>query len=264
MNIYRRELKAHRKPLLIWSACMLFLVAAGMGKYSSQLGTGLNINDLMQTMPAALQKFFGLGVLDLSVAVEYFGVLFTYIALVAAVHAAMLGAEIVSKEERDKTAEFLMAKPVSRARILTAKLAAALTNVLALNLFTAAGSFGVLNYYSQGAPFAGRWGMLMAALLAVQAFFLATGVFFASLTGKHSLATGAATGLLLLLFVIFVITDIFGRTDFLRYLTPFKFFDAKVLMAGKYENIYTLITVLCVAAFVFFAYRFYRRRDLKV
>lgn len=264
MNIYRRELRAHRKPLIIWSASMLFLIVAGMGKYSAQLGTGVSMNDLMQTMPEALQKFFGVGVLDLAVAIEYFGVLFTYIALVAAVHAAMLGAEIVSKEERDKTAEFLMVKPVSRARVLTAKLAAALTNALALNLITAAGSFGVMNYYSQGTPYAEQLAKMLAALFAVQVFFLASGVFFASLTGKHARASAAATGLLLAMFLIFIIIDVFGKAQALRYVTPFKFFDAKVLMTGQYENAYTVITVLCVAAFIFFAYRFYRRRDFRV
>jgi len=262
LNIYLRELKAHRRALIIWSVCMLFLVAAGMGKYSAQLGTGVSINDLMQTMPEALQKFFGLGVLDLSVAIEYFGVLFTYIALVAAVHAAMLGAGMISKEERDKTAEFLMAKPVSRTRVLNAKLAAALTNVLALNLVTAAGSFGIMNYYSQGAPYASQLAKMMAALFAVQVFFLASGFFFASLSGRY--ASGAATGLLLILFVIFVITDIFGKTDALRYVTPFKYFDAKVIMTGQYENIYTVLTVLGVAGFTGFAYYFYRRRDLRM
>lgn len=30
MNIYRRELKAHRKSLIIWSVSMALLVAGGM------------------------------------------------------------------------------------------------------------------------------------------------------------------------------------------------------------------------------------------
>jgi len=241
---------------------MLFLIVAGMGKYSAQLGTGVSMNDLMQTMPEALQRFFGVGVLDLSVAIEYFGVLFTYIALVAAVHAAMLGAEIVSKEERDKTAEFLLAKPVSRASVLNAKLAAALTNVLLLNIVTAAGSFGVMNYYSKGSPYAVQLVKLFACLLAMQVFFLASGVFFASLSGRH--AAAAATGLLLAMFLLFIIIDVFGKAQALRYATPFKFFDAKVIMTGHYENIYTVLTVLGVAAFLGFAYRFYRRRDLRI
>ena len=40
----------------------------------------------------------------------------------ATVHAAMLGADIISKEERDKTAEFLFVKPISRNKIIISKL----------------------------------------------------------------------------------------------------------------------------------------------
>lgn len=145
MNIYIRELKAHRKSLVIWSVSMALMVAGGMGEYSAGMGAGAEgFNDLVDTLPQSLQKIFGVGVFDLSNILDYFGVLFIYLALIAAVHAAMLGAGIISKEEREKTAEFLMVKPVSRTKIITSKMFASVTIVLVFNIVTAVTSYIML------------------------------------------------------------------------------------------------------------------------
>ena len=103
MNIYRRELRAHRKSIIIWSISMFLLIAAAMTKYSAALGAGAeSFNEIMAQMPKSLQCLFGVGVFDLSNVLDYFGVMFIYIALMAGVHAAMLGAGIISKEDDAK------------------------------------------------------------------------------------------------------------------------------------------------------------------
>ena len=76
--------------------------------------------------------------------------LFLYIAVMGAVHAVILGSELISKEERDKTSEFLYAKPVSRPTALTGKLLAGLTNLIVLNLVTLVSSFVVRRLLRQG------------------------------------------------------------------------------------------------------------------
>ena len=61
----------------------------------------------------------GFSDLDLSKVSGYYGMLFIYLLLMATIHAAMLGATIIAKEERDKTSEFLFVKPVSRSKVIT-------------------------------------------------------------------------------------------------------------------------------------------------
>ena len=110
MNIFIVEMKAHRKGLIIWAFGILFMVAAGMGKYVALSSSGQSMNDLFAQMPKSMQAIMGIGTFDLSKASGYYGMLFLYLVLMATVHAAMLGADIISKEERDKTAEFLLVK----------------------------------------------------------------------------------------------------------------------------------------------------------
>ena len=130
MNIFIVEMKAYRKALIIWVFGIIFMVVAGMGKYVALSNSSQSINDLFAQMPKSMQTLFGISSFDLSKASGYYGMLFLYLALMATIHAAMLGANIISKEERDKTAEFLLSKPISRNKIITAKLAAAIMNIL--------------------------------------------------------------------------------------------------------------------------------------
>ena len=83
----------------------------------------------------------------------FYGIMFLYMAVMAAVHAVILGAGVIAEEERDKTSEFLYAKPVSRSRALTGKLLAGLTNLVVLNLVTLASSFVFVGFYGKGETF---------------------------------------------------------------------------------------------------------------
>lgn len=265
MNIYVRDLKAHRKSLIIWGISMAFLIVAGMGKYSAGANAGAgSFNAMIEQMPKSLQNLFGVGIFDLSKPVEYFGILYLYILLVGSIHGAMLGAGIIAKEERDKTVEFLLVKPVSRRTIITSKLLSACTIIVLLNLVTTITSIGIFSYYSKGEPFITDILKLMGGLFCIQALFTFIGTFFAACIKKPKISSAVATGVLLVLFMLSIIIDVTGRIDFLRYITPFKYFDAKYLLKGGFEIVYPIITILLVILLIFGTYTSYQKRDLKV
>lgn len=60
----------------------------------------------------------------------FFSYFLTFGWLIASVQAMNLGVSIVSKEVAGKTADFLLTKPITRARMLTEKLAAITTLIL--------------------------------------------------------------------------------------------------------------------------------------
>ncbi|MFZ7101740.1 MAG: ABC transporter permease subunit [Peptococcaceae bacterium] len=171
MNVFLRELKANLKSLIIWSSGVCLLVVGGMGKYAGLSASGQSMNDLLAQMPESLKAVWGLGSFDLATVGGYYGVLFVYLAVMAAIHAAMLGAIIISKEERDKTAEFLFVKPISRSKIITAKLGAALVNILLFNLATLTSSVMMVQKYSRSEKVMRDMIILMAGMLILQLNF---------------------------------------------------------------------------------------------
>ncbi len=265
MNIYKRELKAHYKSLLIWSAGIMFLVVAGMGKYSAGAAAGQDsMNDLMKQMPQSLQNLFGVGVFDLSVPIEFFAIMMMYILLIAGVHGVMLGAGIISKEERDKTAEFLLVKPVSRSRIIRSKLLAAVTLQAVLFLATYAACIGILSKFSDISEFSTELSKFMASMAAIQLLFLAVGAFFAGLLKDPKKSAAAGTSVLMVMFIFSIVADIVEKANFLKYFSFFKYFDAKDILVRGYSMVYPVISAVIVVVLIYGAFYFYKRRDMKI
>jgi ABC-2 type transport system permease protein len=260
MNIFWRELKANRKALIIWSIGVIFLIAGGMGKYAGMSASGQSMNDLLAQKPQSLKAVLGMGYFDLTKATGYYGVLFLYLAMMATIHAAMLGANIIAKEERDKTTEFLFLKPVSRSTVITYKLAAALINIALFNLIVFLSSYLIVRYYSQGEDVLGIISRLMAGMFILQLIFLFIGTAMAAMS-KHPRSTPTLAAVVLLL--TFAI-DLNSRIENLKYLTPFKYFDAKNLMTTGIEPGYLILSLVIIAALFWATYASYKNRDLNV
>lgn len=75
-----------------------------------------------------------------------------YWGLGGALYAALCAVNILSKEEKDKTAEFLLAHPVRRTKIITEKLIAVLIQITALNLIIYALSVGSMSMIGEEIP----------------------------------------------------------------------------------------------------------------
>jgi ABC-2 type transport system permease protein len=176
----------------------------------------------------------------------------------------MLGAEIISKEEHDKTAEFLMVKPVSRTKIITSKIFAAATIIFVFNIATSVSSCVMLSYYANGTPFAGGLAKLMVSLLAIQIVFIAVGTFCAAAISQPKLSSAVATGILLAMFMVSVVVDLSEKMSSLRYITIFKYFDAKDILKGGYEVAYPVLSVVLLIVCIYSTYHFYKKRDLKI
>lgn len=264
MNVYLRETRAQAKSLLFWCLGMVFLIGATMAKYQG-LGTAAQFNELMAQLPGPVLAIFSMNMLDIGSAKGFYGVAFLFLALMAAVHAVLLGSGILSKEERDRTSEFLFAKPVTRAQVLTSKALAALTGVVVLNLATYVSSLVIVNQYGNGEDASGYISLLMGGMFFIQLIFLSVGLLAAAVTSRPKAASGIATEFMLVTFLLSTVIDINTDLAPLKYLTPFKYFDAKPIYASMgleplFMGLSVAIVLVCTAA----AYWFFRRRDLRI
>ncbi|AST57135.1 ABC transporter [Thermoanaerobacterium thermosaccharolyticum] len=266
MNIYLRELKANGKSLFIWCIIMIAFVAASMGKYAaSSYISGQSLNDIISKMPDAVKSMFGAGTFDLSKAIGFYGAMFIYVVLMAAIHASMIGANIISKEEDDKTAEFLMSKPVSRIKVITSKLFAAFTNIIVFNIITLISSIYFVGYYSKGENVSKDILKLMIGVFLLQFIFVSLGLCLSAFLKNSRLASPCTVGIMLVTYILSLAIDIDSHLSGLKYFTPFKYYDAKNLIYGKgFEIIYIVISVLIILLFISMTYVFYHKRDLKI
>lgn len=264
MNIFLREMKAHRWNLIFWAIGMIFMIMAGMAKFAAYEQAGQTAADLMAQLPKGMQVIFGLSGFDLMKASGFYGVLFLYLAVMGAVHAVLLGANLISKEERDKTSEFLFAKPVSRAGAITGKLLAGVAHVVILNAITWVSSIYFVGYYGKGESVGREIALLMIGLLLLQLIFLSVGTLVAGFARKPRFASGRATTVMLVTFLLYYFVNMDADLEFLKYLTPFKYFDAAVVMKDGLDPVFIALSAVIIVASVVGTYRFYEARDLNV
>jgi len=265
MNIFLREIKANTKSLILWSIGMFFMIISGMVKYSGFSASGQSMNEIMSQVPKSIRAVLGMGDFDLTKASGFYGMLYLYLLIMVTIHASMLGANIISKEERDKTTEFLMVKPVSRTGIITAKLLAALANVIILNIVTLALSISIVGQYSIGEEITGEILILMAGMFVLQLVFLFIGTGIAAASRNPHISASATTTVLLVSFILSAVIDMNSRLEGLKYLTPFKYFEAKNMMyGGGIDLVFILLSLAIIAILVGVTYVFYNKRDLNV
>ena len=262
MGIFLRELKTNSKPLILWSVGMILLVLSGMAKYSAFSSTALT-GSLIKDIPASIRALFGFGSFDVTKMSGYFAFLFLYIEITTAFHGATLGAGIIAKEERRRTAEFLVTKPISRNGILTAKLCAALIDIAVLNLVTLASSLVIVPLYNKDAPITAEIFRLMGSMFFIQLLFLAIGAVFATVRKNNGRAGAVASWFVVFAYVIYAATNLNDGIRFLNILSPFKYFDTANIASGKgldpLAMAFSLFLVMICSCIAYYAYG---RRDI--
>jgi ABC-2 type transport system permease protein len=179
--------------------------------------------------------------------------------------AAMWGSDIISKEERDKTVEFSLTLPVTRSRLVTAKALAALVNCIVLLLVTLAASLVSAAQYQPGSEFFGFLRLCMVALFIMQLIFLAIGIFLGCAMKRYKRASAVAVALLLGTYFLSVLSGLNKNLDFLKYLTPFKYFDPGLLLReSRLDLLYVGLSLAIILASMIGAYLTYSRRDLYI
>ncbi len=264
MNIILRELKSIRRSLIIWSSSIVFLIYVGMVKYDGFSKAGESANEMMASLPPAMKAMFGLGDLDLAVASGYYVIFLMYFALICGIHAIMQGAIVLSKEERDKTADFLMVKPVKRHHVISMKIIASLISLVILNAVTWIASVLVVDIFNEGPPINDLIAKLMVGLFILQLFYFSIGLLLGVVLRNTKKATGAATGFILGTFVLSAAIDMYSEIDYLKYFTPFKYFDGKLIYLEGLNPFNIGLSFAIIAVAVGISYFMFQKKDLHV
>ena len=182
------------------------------------------------------------------------------LGLGGAFFAALLGIAALAKEEHERTAEFLLAHPVSRAYVVVQKLAAVLAEVLVLNLVVAILSIvssRVIGQSIDGALFSGVF--LKCLFMQIEIACLMFGL-SAFLRGN---GIGIGIGIAFALYFMDLLANVAKEMEFLRYITPFSFVDVTTIADGTIEVKYLIPAVALTVVGIVLAFVKYRKKDIQ-
>ena len=264
MNIFFRELKANVKSLVIWCVITALLIIIAVAKFSAFIGD-TSMLAIIDSMPKPFLDAFNLRAFNLTTLTGFYGLMFIYFSLMGAIAAAMWGSDMISKEERDRTVEFSLVLPVSRSRVVTAKVLAALVNCIAFVLFTWIISIVAVRQYNPDAAFHRFLALEMQAMLMIELVFLAVGLLLGCAMKRYKYSGSTAVSIILIAYFLYIISGMQENLEFLKYFTPFKYFDAvDFLQSGGLDGFYLLLSAAIIVVSVIAAYWVYNKRDLYI
>ena len=264
MNIFIRELKANLKSLVIWCVIVSVLIFMAVSKYTAFAGDPEMLK-ILDSLPPAMMDAFSMRSFNLTTVSGFYGIMFIYFGLMAAIAAAMWGSDVISKEERDKTVEFSLVLPVSRSRVITAKALAALVNCIALVLITWAVSLVAARQFIPDQAFYDYLYLQMRALFVIELIFLSLGLLLGCAMKQYKRSASTAVAIILATYFMSIVSGMQEKLDFLKWFTPFKYFDASELFRiGRIDTTYLFLSAVIIIVCVIMAYLTYNRRDLYI
>jgi ABC-2 type transport system permease protein len=263
MNIFKQEFKMHLRSVITWSVAVAVMMLVYISLFSSFAQDAELLNEMMAKFPKELLTAFGMNGVDLSTVLGYFSFVFLFTQLCLAIQAANYGFSLVSVEEREWTADFLLAKPVGRRQILTSKLLAALSGLTLTNIVVWISSFGLINLFRgdrtyETTPLL----LLLLSIVVFQLFFLSVGLVVSLLVKRIRSVTPYAMALGFGMYVLSVFGDMLGESA-LEKVTPFKHFEPNYIIQHEaYDVPLVLISVVVILISLVGSYVLYARRDI--
>lgn len=263
MNMYLHELKAQRKTAIIWTCVLVGLAALFLSMYPSMAKDAADYKKLLGNYPPTVRAMLGINLDYITSLVGFYSMVFSFVMLCGAIQAMNLGVSILSKETRERTADFLLVKPVSRASIVTAKLLAAFTTIAVTDILFNAVTAILANAVKNTNYNVRQFFMINLTLFFLQLIFLALGVvisvFFKKLKSVLPISLGVVFGL----YMIGALIATGKNDDAARFISPFKYFNPTyIIQHTAYETPYLVTGAVVVVVSVIVTYFVYIKKDI--
>jgi ABC-2 type transport system permease protein len=264
MNILRREWRAGFKSLAVWTASLALFNLAMMAIYPSFARDTGGLDELIELMPEGFMKAFGLDRMSLTDIMGFYATeAYIIFVLCGGIYAVLLGSSILAREENSRTIEFLLARPITRYRLLANVQVYCLCSSLSLCTVVGLVTWAAFEIFQTG-PF-DRHILLLLCLAPVllQFTFIHIGLLGSVLVTRRKTITAAGIGLVLGAYFVFLLAEISEPLAMLGFLTPFKYVSAAdIVTSGTIRPLWLLLLLLINGALVGASYLIYGRKDL--
>ena len=260
MTLVKHELRRGKTSFLIWTASIGFLLVICIFLFPEMKGQMDNVNDMFASM-GSFTAAFGMDRLNFGTLAGFYAVeCGNVLGLGGAFYAALCAVGILSKEEKDKTAEFLLTHPISRKRIVTEKLIAVLIQITAMNLLIYAFAVGSIAAIGETIP----WKEISLLHLAYYLLQLElAGICFGISAFLRKGSTGVGLGIATMMYFLNLIANIAEVAEFLKYITPFGYCEgADIVSSGSLDSVRVVIGAVMGIGGIVIAYLKFTRKNI--
>jgi len=189
-----------------------------------------------------------------------------FILLLGGFFSIFLAGKILSQEEHEKTAEFLLTKPVTRSEVLWSKLAAFFSLLVILNIIILITGYISIEIFKGDSEYS-----LTAFLIHTFYCFLlmltfgAVGLFLSLWIKRGRPTTNISIGIVIGGYFIDALSKITPKLEKIGYLSPFKFVDSSVLSPDYGLIWWRLLYFLGISLLLFtLTFIIYKKKDILI
>ena len=262
--MFKREIKINLKSFIIWTAILIGLLLVVFLVYPSIINSENMemMDEMMKMFPEEMLKAFNM---DISSIDSAFGWLktegFIFILLITGIYSAILGSNILLKEESDKTIEYLNSVSVTRKNIAISKILCGFLYITLMIII-----IGIFNFI--GLSLSGSFNKKLYILLSITPLFssiviFSVCLFLSTFTHKTKKMFGISLGIVFASYFLNIIAEMGESTEFLKYISIFTLSDIRnVIMNVSINPIMVLLAIIITFIFVTLTIIHYEKKEL--
>ncbi len=262
--MFKRELKYYYKSFLLWTIVLIVLFALVFLLYSTFIISDNidSINELMKVFPEDVLKMFNLDISRIDTAfgwMETEG--FIFILLITGVYSAILGCNILTKEEDDKTIEYLHSLPIKRNNIVISKVLVGILYVISMIIILGISNFICLSILEE---FDKKTFIILSLTPILSNIVIFTvSLFISTFTHKSKKVLPISLAIVFFSYILVTIAELSDKVNFVKYFSVYTLADTRgVIKSGSINNYCIIISILLTIVFVILALINYNKKEL--
>ncbi|MBO7452445.1 MAG: ABC transporter permease subunit [Clostridiales bacterium] len=261
MTIFKQEIKSQKLAIIIWSLSIGLLIAMCVFMYPDMKSEMDDVNEIFSSM-GNFTSAFGMDQLNFGTLIGFYAVeAGNILGIGGAFFAAITAISALLKEEKDRTAEFLMTHPVSRTHVILSKLLSTFAIILILNVIVFACS--ALSILAIGEDIDWKIMLLIHLAYLLMQFEIA-GLCFGISAFLSKSGLGIGIGIASMFYFLNIVANISDDAKSLKYITPFGYTESSDIINDKALNTsYIIPGMIIMVIGIVAAFVYYRKKDIK-
>ena len=261
MTIFKQELRSQKISICIWSFSIGLLFAVCVLMYPDMKSQMNGVNEMFSSMGNFTQAF-GMDQLNFGTLIGFYTVEGgNILGIGGAFFAAITAITALMKEEKERTAEFLMTHPVSRKRVVTEKLISIFVEIILLNLIVFLCALVSIFAIKESIEFKPLI-LLHVAYLLMQ--FEIAGICFCISAFLRKTGGGIGIGIAAVFYFLNIVANISEDAKVLKYITPFGYTEGSdIINELSLKTEYLIPGMIFMVIGIVIAYIHYSVKDLQ-
>lgn len=265
LTVIKWELRSRRWSIIWWIIGIALFVSINISVYPTFRDQSAQLNESLNQLPESMRQMFSdtgdfmspVGFLSSQVFYLMLPLLFCFLTI-------GLGSSLIAREEQRKTIELLLARPISRGKLLLGKALSGLT--ISAIISTVVGIICMIEVAAIGFDGVSIMGVFLATMMAML-FGLLFGAIAFMLTGMGAFGRGASIAVASLLALGgYVISSLEVTVKWLQgpsKLLPYHYFKPGKILEGHFPVAVAAVFVVVILAAILVAWISFRRRDIE-